>query len=189
MHDFYCFFVKDLSMIKFFQLCFIFLIGILFSSLSFAIEVGNPAPLFSLKNQDAKIISLKENKGKIWTVVYFYPKAGTPGCTTQACAFRDSIKVIENEGAVVYGVSTDSVLALKEFQEKHHLNFDLLSDEDGKISIAYGTKMPLLTMSKRVTFIIDDKLIIRSVDENVDPAMDAKKVAAQIKKLHFFVTK
>src|SRR6185503_4837742 len=116
-------------MIKFFQLCFIILIGVLFSSLSFAIEVGNPAPLFSLKNQDGKIISLKDNKDKIWTVVYFYPKAGTPGCTTQACAFRDSVKAIEKEGAVVYGVSTDSVLALKEFQEKHHLNFDLLSDD------------------------------------------------------------
>ena len=170
-------------MFKWFQFFFIFLIGTLTASSTFALEVGNPAPLFSLKNQDGKIISLTENKNKIWTVLYFYPKAGTPGCTVQACAFRDSIKVIEKQGAVVYGVSTDSVLSLKEFQNKHHLNFDLLSDEEAKISQAYNTKMPILTMSKRITFIIDKNLMIRSIDENVDPAMDAKKVAAKIKEL------
>ncbi|KAB8029871.1 peroxiredoxin [Fluviispira multicolorata] len=149
----------------------------------FALEVGNPAPLFSLKNQEGKIISLQENKDKLWTVVYFYPKAGTPGCTTQACAFRDSIKIIKSKGAIVYGVSTDSVASLKEFYEKHKLTFDLLSDEDAKIAKAYGTKMAVLTMSKRITFIIDDKLVIRSIDENVDPALDAKKVADKISEL------
>ncbi|MBX9840142.1 MAG: peroxiredoxin [Silvanigrellaceae bacterium] len=166
---------------RFLMLLIVISMDFLFSSICFAIEVGSPAPLFSLKNQNGKIISLEENKGKTWTVVYFYPKAGTPGCTTQACAFRDSIKVITKEGAVVYGISTDSVSSIKGFYEKHHLNFDLLSDEDGKISVAYGTKMPILTMSKRVTFIVDEKLIIRSVDENVDPAFDAKKVAEKIK--------
>ena len=170
-------------MFKWIQSCFIILIGVLTASSSFALEVGNPAPLFSLKNQDGKIISLNENKSKMWTVLYFYPKAGTPGCTTQACAFRDSIKVIEKEGAVVYGISTDSVFSLKKFQDKHHLNFDLLSDDEAKISQAYDTKMPILTMSKIITFIIDENLMIRSIDENVDPAMDAKKVAAEIKEL------
>lgn len=163
-----------------FSLFITILIGSFFTGFCYAIEVGSPAPLFSLKNQNGKSVSLEENKGKTWTVVYFYPKAGTPGCTTQACAFRDSINIIKKEGAVVYGVSTDNVSALKEFHEKHHLSFDILSDEDGKTSVAYGTKMPILTMSKRVTFIIDDKLVIRSVDENVDPALDAKKVAQKI---------
>ena len=166
--------------IKFFALL---AFGYLFFSSSYALEIGAAAPLFSLKNQDGKLISLENNKAKTWTVVYFYPKAGTPGCTTQACAFRDSVKVINKDGAVVYGISTDSVLDLKEFQNKHHLNFDLLSDEDGNISNTYGTKMPILTMSKRVTFIIDDKLIIRSIDENVDPAMDAQKVSNTIKQI------
>jgi len=165
---------------RFFKIFIKILIGYFFTGFCYAIEVGSPAPLFSLKNQNGNVISLEQNKGKNWTVVYFYPKAGTPGCTTQACAFRDSINVIKKEGAVVYGISTDSVSSLKEFHEKHKLNFDILSDQDGKISTAYGTKMPLLTMSKRVTFIIDDKLIIRSVDENVDPAIDANKVAKKI---------
>ena len=166
--------------IKFFALV---AFGYLFFNSSYALEIGAAAPFFSLKNQDGKLISFENNKAKTWTVVYFYPKAGTPGCTTQACAFRDSVKVINKEGAVVYGISTDSVLNLKEFQNKHHLNFDLLSDEDGNISNTYGTKMPILTMSKRVTFIIDDKLIIRSIDENVDPAMDAQKVSNTIKQI------
>ena len=170
-------------MARFFKLLITISLGFFLSGFCFALEVGKPAPLFSLKNQNDKMISLEENKGKTWTVVYFYPKAGTPGCTTQACAFRDSINVILNEGAVVFGISTDSVSAIKGFHEKHHLNFDLLSDVDGKISVAYGTKMPLLTMSKRVTFIVDDKLMIRSIDENVDPAFDAKKVAEKIKQM------
>ncbi len=154
--------------------------GYLFSGSSYALKIGIPAPLFSLKNQDGQLISLENNKGKTWTVVYFYPKAGTPGCTTQACAFRDSVKIINKAGAVVYGISTDNVLDLKKFQNKHRLNFNLLSDKDGNVSITYGTKMPILTMSKRVTFIIDDQLIIRSIDENVDPAMDAEKVSNKI---------
>ena len=166
---------------RFLTLLILISMEFLLPSFCFALEVGSSAPLFSLKNQNGKTITLEENKNKSWTVVYFYPKAGTPGCTTQACAFRDSIKLITKEGAVVYGISTDSVSSIKEFYDKHHLNFDLLSDEDGKISVAYGTKMPLLTMSKRVTFIVDDKLILRSVDENVDPAFDAKKVAEKIK--------
>jgi peroxiredoxin Q/BCP len=168
---------------QFFKITLLALIFFILSSKVCALEVGNLAPLFSLKNQDGKVISLEQNKNKIWTVAYFYPKAGTPGCTTQACAFRDSIKQIEKQGAVVYGVSTDSVVTLKELQKQHHLNFDLLSDEDGKVSTAYGTKLPILTMSKRVTFIIDDKLMIRSIDKDVDPAMDAKKVAKQIQEL------
>lgn len=165
------------------KLILVIIFQIFISVKIFSLEVGKPAPLFSLKNQDGKIISLANNKAKVWTVVYFFPKAETPGCTTEANAFRDSISLIEKQKAVVYGVSTDGVFALKEFQKNHQLNFDLLSDEDAKISEAYETKMPLLTMSKRVTFIIDDKLNVRSIDYNVDPATNAKKVAEEIQKL------
>jgi peroxiredoxin Q/BCP len=168
-------------MTKLFKFYLLIFCNLFLSNSILALEIGKPAPLFSLFNQDEKLVSLEDNKNKFWSVVYFYPKAETPGCTKQACAFRDAIKVIEKEGAVVYGVSTDSVSDLKQFKKNHKLNFDLLSDKDGKISTAYGTKMPLLTMSKRVTFIIDKKLNIRSIDENVDPAMDAKKVADKIK--------
>jgi peroxiredoxin Q/BCP len=167
-------------MIQLFRRSFILIASSLYFNFAFGLEIGSAAPLFSLENQKGEIFSLKENKSKTWTVLYFYPKAGTPGCTTQACAFRDSIKIIQKEGAVVFGISTDSVLSLNKFHKEHMLNFDLLSDKDGKISELYGTKMPILTMSKRITFIIDDKLTVRSIDNDVDPALNAKKVAEEI---------
>ena len=142
-----------------------------------ALDLGEKAPQFKTKNQDGIEFSLQQNEGKTWTVLYFFPKSETPGCTKQACAFRDAIKVIEKENAKVFGVSTDSVEDLAKFKAHHHLSFDLLSDKDGKISEAYQTKFPLVTYSKRHTFIIDPNLIIRHIDRDVDPAMDAKKVA------------
>ena len=160
---------------------FFILIGsFLFTANVFAVKVGEEAPSFTLKNQDGINVSLTKNKNDKWLVLYFYPKAGTPGCTKQACAFRDAIKNIENEGAVVYGISMDSVESLKKFKEEHKLNFTLLSDEKGTISEAYDTKIPLLNISKRITFIIDPKFIIRSIDKDVDPALDAIKVSKKI---------
>lgn len=153
------------------------------SSLALALDPGQKAPLFTAKNQEGIEFSLNQNENKNWTVLYFYPKAETPGCTKQACAFRDAIKVIEKENAKVYGVSTDSVAALAKFKAHHKLTFDLLSDEDGKICALYQTKMPLVTYSKRHTFIIDPHLVIRHIDRDVDPAMDAKKVADILVKL------
>ena len=147
------------------------------------IEVGKEAPLFKAKNQDGVEFTLSQNRGKIWSVLYFYHKADTPGCTAQACAFRDAIKVIEQNNAKLYGISTNSVSELQAFKEKHKLNFDLLSDEKGEICSAYGTKMPLVTYSKRHTFIVDPKGIVRYIDREVDPAQDAPKVAEALKKL------
>jgi peroxiredoxin Q/BCP len=153
------------------------------SSLALGLEVGSKAPLFSTKNDSGQTFELKQNENKTWTVLYFYPKAETPGCTKQACAFRDAIKVIQAQNAQVYGVSTDSVTALTDFKKNHKLTFDLLSDGDGKISEAYGAKMPLLTVSKRHTFLIDPSLVIRSIDRDVDPALDAQKVADALAQL------
>lgn len=163
------------------------LVIVLYSQQMLALIVGQPAPLFSLKDQDGKLISLEENKGKKWTVLFFYPKADTPGCTKQACAFRDSLKYIESENAVVYGISTNNSDDLKAFQQKYKLNFELLSDPDGKICNLYETKMPLLTLSKRHTFILDQNFIIRYIDRDVDPVLDSKKVAAKIKELQLLV--
>jgi peroxiredoxin Q/BCP len=101
------------------------------------------------------------------------PKAGTPGCTKQASAFRDGITVIRSEGADVYGISTDTVEAQAAFHKEHQLAFTLLADPDGTVTNAYGAKMPLLTMSRRWTFIIDPALTIRQVQHDVDPALDA----------------
>lgn len=146
------------------------------------LKVGDPAPLFSLKNQDGKIVSLEENKKK-WTVLYFFPRAETPGCTKEAQSYRDSIAQLNKLNTAVYGISTDSVFSLKEFQKNHNLNFNLLSDEKGKVSELYGAKMTMLTISKRFTFVIDDKLKIRSIDQDVDPSTNALKVISEIQKL------
>lgn len=143
------------------------------------IKLGDAAPLFTVKNQEGKDFSLASRKGN-WTVLYFYPKAETPGCTKQACAFRDNVKKVRDQGADVFGISTDTVEAQKKFHEHHHLVFDLLADPDAKVTEAYGSKMPLLKMSKRWTFIIDPDLKIRSIDQNVDPAMDPEKVVTKL---------
>jgi thioredoxin-dependent peroxiredoxin len=142
--------------------------------------VGKPAPLFAAKNQDGVAFDLKSRLGQGYTVLFFYPKAGTPGCTKQACAFRDSIKVIRDKGAMVYGISADDVAAQKKFHDEHKMTFDLLSDADAKIIKSYQVKMPMLSMAKRQTFILDDKLIVRKHFEDVDPSLDAKNVAKAI---------
>jgi peroxiredoxin Q/BCP len=145
--------------------------------------VGKPAPLFIAKNQDGKEFKLESRKGQGYTVLFFYPKAGTPGCTKQACAFRDSIKVIRDQGAMVYGISADDVAAQKKFHDEHKMTFDLISDADGKIIKMYDVKMPVVSMAKRQTFILDSALIVRKHFEDVDPSLDAKNVAAAITEL------
>lgn len=146
-------------------------------------KIGQLAPDFQLTAQDGSQISLASRKDKGWTVLYFYPKAGTPGCSAQACAFRDAIQAIRRQNAEVYGISTDSVKELQEFHQKHKLGFTLLSDPDAKTTEAYGVKMPLLTMAKRWTFIIDSNQVIRQVDDDVDPALDAKRVTDSLIRL------
>lgn len=145
--------------------------------------VGSPAPQFELKNQDGKTFKLADRKGAGYTVLFFYPKAGTPGCTKQACAFRDSIKVIRDKGAEVYGISADTVAEEKKFHDEHKMTFDLLSDPDGKVIELYGVKMPVVKMAKRQTFIVDKDLVVRAHFEDVDPALDAKNVAKAIEDL------
>lgn len=147
------------------------------------VSVGQQAPLFTLHAQDGSTLDLASRQGKGWTVLYFYPKAGTPGCTTQACAFRDAIKVIRSENADVFGISTDDVEDLQKFHKEHQLTFTLLSDPDAKVTEAYGVKMPIVTVAKRWTFILDPSLVIRQIDDDVDPAMDAMRVAKELQKL------
>jgi peroxiredoxin Q/BCP len=147
------------------------------------IKVGQNAPLFELPQDDGSVFKLASRKGQGWSVLYFYPKAETPGCTKQACAFRDSIKLIRAEGAEVYGMSTDSVEKLAAFRKNHNLNFPLLSDEKAKVVELYGAKMPVVGMAKRWTFLVDSDLVIRWIDNNVDPAKDAQNVAQKIKEL------
>ena len=158
------------------------LLGFLGSGLASDLKPGDAAPGLKLKTDEGADFDLQSRKGQ-WTVLYFYPKADTPGCTKQACAFRDNIAEIRKLGADIFGVSADGVDSLKKFKKNHNLNFTLLADPELNAIKAYGTKMPVVNMSKRWTFIIDPDLRIRSIEKDVDPVLDAKRVAEQIKDL------
>lgn len=141
---------------------------------------GDDAPLFKLTTHANEQFDLESRRGKGWTVLYFYPKADTPGCTKQACAFRDAVEQIRALNAEIYGISSDNVEALRAFHEKYQLRFTLLSDEKAEVISAYGAKLPLLSISRRWTFVLDPDLVVRAVERDVDPAQDAHKVAALI---------
>ncbi len=148
-------------------------------------QVGQPAPAFKLQDQAAKWHSLSDYKGK-WVAMYFYPKDDTPGCTTQACGFRDNIFAFNKEGAVILGVSVDEVTSHKEFAEKHSLPFTLLADSDKAVARSYGvlkTYMGVMEMARRDTFIIDPQGRIAKHYESVDPDGHSQVVLADIKAL------
>ena len=164
----------------------LFLFAMIFSIFTQAadLKVNDPAPVFKAKTQAGADFDLASRKGKgNYTVLYFYPKAGTPGCTKQACAFRDSLDKIKALGAEVYGISADSVADQEKFHKEHKLNFDLLADPDDKVVDLYGSKMPMLKMSKRWTFILDGDLKIRDIMKDVDPMIDSERVAKVIASL------
>jgi peroxiredoxin Q/BCP len=145
--------------------------------------VGQPAPVFELTAQNGSPMNLASRQGQGWTVLYFYPKAETPGCTRQACALRDAVQAIRQHHAEVYGISTDPVKRLQDFHQKHQLAFDLLSDPDAQVTEAYGVKMPMLPLAKRWTFILDPALVVRHIDAKVDPAQDAQRVVETLARL------
>ena len=126
------------------------------------LKIGQKAPDFNVMNNKGENVKLSDLKGKK-VVLYFYPKDDTPGCTTEACAFRDGIDQIKKRGAVVLGVSADSVDSHKKFIDKFDLNFPLLADTDKKIVESYGTWKEKSMYGKkymgieRTTFIIDEQ--------------------------------
>lgn len=124
-------------------------------------KVGNKAPVFNLKNQRGESVKLKDYAGKKNVVIYFYPKALTPGCTTQACGIRDTQQDLADRDTVVFGISPDPSTKLQKFIDKHELNFDLLADEDHAIADKYGAWGLKKFMGKefmgilRTTFVIN----------------------------------
>jgi peroxiredoxin Q/BCP len=124
--------------------------------------VGALAPDFTLPDQTGTPVHLQDLRGK-WVVLYFYPKDNTPGCTAEACSFRDSHEDFVDEGAVVIGVSSDSTESHAGFASKHELPFTLVSDEDGGLRKAYNVKKSLGLLPGRVTYVIDPNGIIRKV--------------------------
>jgi peroxiredoxin Q/BCP len=145
-------------------------------------SVGQPAPAFKLQDQDGKWHSLGDYKGK-WVAVYFYPKDDTPGCTTQACSFRDNIFAFNKEGAVIVGISVDDVASHKKFAEKHGLPFALLADADKAVAKQYGVlkNYGVVEFARRDTFIIDPEGRIAKHYESVDPDGHSKVVLEDIK--------
>src|SRR5258705_4342429 len=124
-------------------------------------KVGDKAPPIEGKDQDGKTWKLADQIGKKVVLLYFYPKDDTPGCTKEACGFRDRIADLKKENVEVVGVSFDSAESHQKFISKFSLNFPLLADTDGKIAEAYATKMADRNMSRRVSFLIglDGKIV------------------------------
>jgi len=135
------------------------------------IEIGAPAPDFTLQSDRGDEVTLSTLRGRN-VVLYFYPKDDTPGCTIQACDFRDSLPVFEELDAVVLGVSADPVSSHQGFRDKFDLNFPLLSDESHDVLEAYGVwkRHPVYGMTiERSTFLIDEHGVVRDVWRKVDP--------------------
>lgn len=131
-----------------------------------AIKVGDTAPNFSLPSATGQTVTLKDFQGQKCVVLYFYPKDDTPGCTVEACAFRDSYQVFQEAGAEVIGISDDSPASHQKFASKHNLPFTLLSDQGGKVRELYGAKT-LWILPGRITYVIDKQGIVRHVFDSM----------------------
>lgn len=128
------------------------------------LNVGDPIPAISLKDQDGELVNLQDFKGKHPLVVYFYPKDDTPGCTKEACEFRNEYEQFEQYDAKIFGISSDSEKSHKRFIAKHSLNFSLLSDKGRKAEKAFGVPRSLFgLLPGRVTFVIDKQGVIQHV--------------------------
>jgi thioredoxin-dependent peroxiredoxin len=139
------------------------------------IQSGEPAPPFSLTDAAGKRVALEDLAGRD-VVLYFYPKDDTPGCTKEACAFRDRMEDYAKADIQVYGVSLDSPESHREFREKYGLNFPLLTDEGGRASEALGVLREDRKRTKRVTFLLDPEGRISKVYPEVSPETHAEEI-------------
>lgn len=144
------------------------------------VKEGDMAPDFRLKNQKGEEVSLSQFRGKKNVVLYFYPKDDTPGCTKEACTFRDQYEVFLKKGAEVIGVSSDSTDSHSKFAQKYHLPFSLLADEGGNLRKAYGVPKSMGLLPGRVTYVIDREGVVKKVfssqlnaTKHVDEALEA----------------
>jgi peroxiredoxin Q/BCP len=159
------------------------LLPISFASLA-QIKVGSKAPNFILSDQNSIQHQLSDYEGS-WVILYFYPKDDTPGCTTQACDFRDAVKRIIASKSNVFGVSLDSVESHKRFADKNNLPFSLLSDESGEVSEAYDSLNNFMSFksAKRNTFIIDPDGKVAKIYLSVKPNTHSQMVLNDLNQL------
>jgi peroxiredoxin Q/BCP len=149
-------------------------------------NIHDKAPDFTLQDQDGKEISLKSLRGKV-VILFFYPRADTPGCTIEACEFRDTYKKIQKTGAVLLGISPDTPKTQKKFQDKFSLPFPLLADADKKIADAFGVLQEKNMYGKKVmgivrtTFIIGPNGKIQHIFPKVKPEGHSEEVLSYLK--------
>ena len=146
--------------------------------------VGDSAPSFKLQDQNGDWHTLGDYKGK-YVVLFFYPKDGTPGCTTEACNFRDNIFAFDDLNTQILGISLDDVDSHKEFSEKYSLPYPILADIEKESAVDYGVlgKFMMMTITKRESFIIDPEGLIVKHYKNVDPDKHTDEVIEELKSL------
>ena len=150
---------------------------------SSTLSVGDPAPSFVAENQDGKKVQLTDFKGKP-VLIYFYPKDDTPGCTKEACQFRDDYSKFQKKGAVILGVSAQDAESHKSFKQKYHLPFDLLIDKDGSLAKSFGVgMMPVIGLHQRQSVLVDSQGKIAKFYSSVDPKEHSQEVLAELDKM------
>ncbi len=147
------------------------------------VKVGDKAPDFEGPTSDGSRLGLKDFLGKKNVVLYFYPKDDTPGCTREACSFRDNTQSIRDLGAEIVGVSLDSVQSHSKFADKYGLPFPLISDRDKRVAKAYGVLRDIGLSTNRVTFIIDKNGKIAKIFPKVDVTKHTEEVVTALKEL------
>ncbi len=147
------------------------------------VKAGDTAPDFELKDKDGNLVKLSDFRGKQSVVVYFYPKDETPGCTAQACSFRDSYEDFKEVGAEVIGISSDGTGSHSGFAEHHRLPFILLSDPIGKARKAYGAYDLFGMIPGRVTYVIDKEgKVIHTFDSQLSPTKHIRESLEALRK-------
>jgi peroxiredoxin Q/BCP len=146
--------------------------------------VGSQAPGFALADQEGRQVTLESLRGR-WVVLYFYPKNDTPGCTEEACSFRDDLAQLTALGAQIVGVSIDTAASNAKFAEKYHLPFPLLADQDGDVAKRYGAfaDWKVARFARRYTFLIDAQGKIAKTYLKVDTSKHSAEIIADLKRL------
>lgn len=153
-----------------------------FTKATQAVEINKPAPNFEAQSTSGQTVKLENFKGQ-WLVLYFYPKAFTPGCTAESCALRDAFSEIKKQNAVILGVSLDNIEKQTQFKTEYKMPFDLLSDQNKTISKAYDTLGLMGLYAERKTFIIDPTGVLRYVFESVQSKTHDQEVLNKLKEL------